>query len=162
MTEKTSLYRHFNADGELLYVGISLNHLIRLYQHSNASPWFDEISNISVEHFPSREEAVQAELTAIKKEKPKHNKAHSDRSALAAQELLSVIGDTPPELVGQWVLSLAKMEGSEAFNPLFEALMVQLNKAKNRSNSDKLIDNPETVRRWTRNGWQGLDPEGKS
>jgi hypothetical protein len=70
---KHHLYRHFDADGLLLYVGISINAINRLYQHSNASAWFDEIKTITIEHFDSLDAVVNAERTAIRDEKPKWN-----------------------------------------------------------------------------------------
>jgi excinuclease UvrABC nuclease subunit len=70
---ETKLYRHFDAAGELLYVGISLNAVYRLSQHKDHSAWFSSISNVTIETFPTRKDALDAETTAIIKEKPKHN-----------------------------------------------------------------------------------------
>ena len=70
---RTSLYRHFNEDGLLLYVGISLNHIARLGQHSKKAHWFDTISRVEIEHFPDRLSAEKAEYQAIRDEKPLHN-----------------------------------------------------------------------------------------
>jgi hypothetical protein len=70
---KTHLYRHFNAEGELLYVGISLSAINRLGQHKDNSHWFDSICRVDIQNFDTREEAVNAETLAIRDEKPKHN-----------------------------------------------------------------------------------------
>jgi len=70
---RTSLYRHFDKDGTLLYVGISLSALNRLGQHADHSAWFKTISNVTIEHFDTREEALKAETLAIRQEKPLHN-----------------------------------------------------------------------------------------
>ena len=70
---RTALYRHFDASGNLLYVGISLSIVARLIRHK-ASPWFPEIRNITITWFDSHEAAVAAEQAAIKAEKPKYNK----------------------------------------------------------------------------------------
>jgi hypothetical protein len=43
---KTSLYRHFDADGVLLYVGVSLWAVSRLTQHRHGSRWFHKIANV--------------------------------------------------------------------------------------------------------------------
>tara|TARA_R110000803_G_C11804073_1_gene299800 strand:+ start:63 stop:554 length:492 start_codon:yes stop_codon:yes gene_type:complete len=69
---RTALYRHFDGD-ELLYVGISLNHVARLSQHNYASHWSDRINNVKIEHFPTREEAFDAETAAIQSEHPAFN-----------------------------------------------------------------------------------------
>tara|TARA_B100001559_G_scaffold270296_2_gene238257 strand:- start:23 stop:589 length:567 start_codon:yes stop_codon:yes gene_type:complete len=69
---KTALYR-FWLDDELLYVGISLNVFARISQHKRDKDWFDQITNITVEHFDTREKALDAEAKAIKEESPKYN-----------------------------------------------------------------------------------------
>ena len=73
MGTKTALYRHFNKDNELLYVGISLNALNRLAQHKDHSHWFNNITNVQIEQFETRELALKAEREAVLKENPKHN-----------------------------------------------------------------------------------------
>ncbi len=69
---KTSLYRFYNDEG-LLYVGISLNVFARISQHKREKHWFDEVSDISVSHFDTRDEALDEEAKAIKQEFPKYN-----------------------------------------------------------------------------------------
>jgi predicted GIY-YIG superfamily endonuclease len=73
---KTTLYRHYDKSNNLLYVGISLSHLQRLGQHSTNSHWFTKISNVTVKHFDTRQEAIEAERNAIRSEKPLHNIMH--------------------------------------------------------------------------------------
>jgi len=87
------LYRHFAADGTLLYVGISLNSVVRLSQHKDASPWFAEIARIEIENFESRPVALAAERAAVQAENPKYNKhlrptraQRSDLQKLAAED----------------------------------------------------------------------------
>jgi DNA-binding transcriptional regulator YiaG len=77
-----SLYRHFDAAGQLLYVGISLSALRRLGEHERGSQWYESIANVTVEQFSSRAEAEQAEIYAIRNEKPLHNKAHRTLDAV--------------------------------------------------------------------------------
>lgn len=72
----TALYRHRNAEGTLLYVGISLSPIYRLSQHRDASPWFKEIATVTVEWFDSRELALAAEREAIRSESPIYNIVH--------------------------------------------------------------------------------------
>lgn len=70
---RTHLYRHFSADGTLLYVGISMSALIRLSQHKVHSAWFDNIRSVTIELFDSRKDGLEAERRAIETELPKHN-----------------------------------------------------------------------------------------
>lgn len=74
---RTALYRHFDAAGNLLYVGISLNAVARLAQHRREAHWFDSIARIDVEWHPSRCAAETAERAAILAERPAHNIAHA-------------------------------------------------------------------------------------
>jgi excinuclease UvrABC nuclease subunit len=70
---KTQLYRHFDAEKKLLYVGISLSTFARLSQHKDHSPWFEQVMTVEIKHFETREEAMAAERNAIKTENPKFN-----------------------------------------------------------------------------------------
>jgi hypothetical protein len=69
------LYRHFDADGNLLYVGASLRSMARLSEHSSA-PWFASITRVTVERFNTRDDALRAERQAIAQENPRHNIKH--------------------------------------------------------------------------------------
>ena len=68
---KTQLYRHFDKEDNLLYVGISFSSLLRLSQHKSLSSWYDQISRVTIENFENREQALEAETKAILNEKPK-------------------------------------------------------------------------------------------
>lgn len=70
---ETFLYRHFSADGSLLYVGISLNAISRLAAHYEGSHWSNQISKVEIEKFTTRSAARSAEWQAILKERPLHN-----------------------------------------------------------------------------------------
>lgn len=69
----THLYRHFDKDDKLLYVGISKNTINRLGQHENNSHWFGLITRITIERFPDRKTALEAERVSISKENPLFN-----------------------------------------------------------------------------------------
>lgn len=73
MLEKAAVYRHYNTDGDLLYVGASLNPFRRFLQHQGKSSWAYEAVNMTVEWYDSREDAETAEMVAISKEKPRYN-----------------------------------------------------------------------------------------
>lgn len=73
-TRVCELYRHFDKEGQLLYVGISFRAVERLMKgHKNNAHWFDQVARIEIERFPSRSEALQAEKAAISKDQPKYN-----------------------------------------------------------------------------------------
>lgn len=74
---KTALYRHFDGNQVLLYVGISLSAVARLGQHMGSAHWALKIARVEVEWFPTRELALAAEKHAIQTEMPLHNIVHS-------------------------------------------------------------------------------------
>jgi predicted GIY-YIG superfamily endonuclease len=71
-----TLYRLYNASGELLYVGISGRAWERWHQHAKGKTWWSEVTVTRVEHFTTRAEVEQAERLAIRTEFPKYNKTH--------------------------------------------------------------------------------------
>ncbi|MBP0635528.1 GIY-YIG nuclease family protein [Cupriavidus sp. AcVe19-6a] len=78
-----NLYRHFNAQDQLLYVGISNSAIARLkgHQRNGASHWVDEIAYMTVETFLTRDVALAMERTAIKRERPLYNIQHNGTDA---------------------------------------------------------------------------------
>jgi hypothetical protein len=78
LNEETSddscqVYRHFDKNGRLLYVGVSLSAVCRLAQHKTASPWFLKIHRVEIETHLTRRAALDAEREVIANEKPLHN-----------------------------------------------------------------------------------------
>lgn len=71
------LYRFWNADGVLIYIGISLSAIQRLSQHKNDKSWETEISTVTIERFDDRDHALKAEKRAIMTEAPKYNITHN-------------------------------------------------------------------------------------
>jgi len=87
----THLYRHFDAENNLMYVGISLSTITRLGQHQQHSKWFNEIKKVTIEHFSTRQDAIEAEKKAIKTENPKYNIAlRKTVKEVATEEKLAI------------------------------------------------------------------------
>lgn len=70
---KYHIYRHYDKDGVLLYVGMSNNALSRLSQHKQHADWFEQIETVKIQTVNSRSEAFRLERKAIAEEKPKFN-----------------------------------------------------------------------------------------
>jgi Protein of unknown function (DUF2637) len=66
------VYRLFAADGVLLYVGCSMNIKDRVSALAG-SPWWGEVDRIEVRWFGDLDAAADAELDAIRSERPVHN-----------------------------------------------------------------------------------------
>lgn len=81
----TALYRHYDAEGTLLYLGITGSPSLRAEQHRDRSPWWRFVADTTVEWFVSRDAATEAERDAIHDELPvfngTHNKANRDAQA---------------------------------------------------------------------------------
>lgn len=75
---QTALYRWFDADDLLLYVGISDQLATRVGNHIKGSSWMDFAVRSTIERFPLRDLAAAAEEAAIKAEQPLFNHQHND------------------------------------------------------------------------------------
>lgn len=69
----TELYRYFDHASQLLYVGISLSAARRAGEHRARHSWWGAVTSITIERYPTRREALAAESTAIRTERPLHN-----------------------------------------------------------------------------------------
>jgi hypothetical protein len=72
---KTTLYRYYDKDWNLLYVGITSSAHGRGVQHSRTAPWWLDVAYATIRHFGSRNTALAAELLAIRSEHPRFNRA---------------------------------------------------------------------------------------
>jgi hypothetical protein len=70
----TTLYRIFDSEEQLLYVGVSgRRYLGRFYEHEDDKPWWLEARTIRLTHYSTRRESLEAELFAIQTEHPRFN-----------------------------------------------------------------------------------------
>lgn len=91
------VYRHFNKDGELLYIGNTKNFYERSESHARNCLWFKEIHTITLEHHNSKHEASYAEYKAIKNENSLYNKKFTITTYVATK--LRGLGITEDEIV---------------------------------------------------------------
>lgn len=96
----TDLYRHFDADGRLLYVGISLSTAARLTQHRATSHWFHKIARVEIEKHPSRHTALKAEKQAILNERPICNLLFNEAASRKAADAKKLLANNVP--VNEW------------------------------------------------------------
>jgi predicted GIY-YIG superfamily endonuclease len=74
-----ALYRFYNADDVLLYIGITTNLPKRFRGHGDTKPWWSDVARTAVEHFSNHFDALAAEKMAIINERPLYNCTHSRR-----------------------------------------------------------------------------------
>jgi predicted GIY-YIG superfamily endonuclease len=96
MTSKTDLYRQYDKDGKLLYVGVSINARTRHVQHKSTSFWIDEVATITIEKHPDRETALAAEKSAISSEKPVYNDQYAEKRRVRPEPLSPMPMFGPP------------------------------------------------------------------
>lgn len=70
-----TLYRFWDSDTHLLYVGMTRTFINRIKMHELDKDWWQDVSMITVEHHGDIDSLRTAELKAIATEKPLYNKA---------------------------------------------------------------------------------------
>lgn len=76
-SRRTALYRLFDTEGRLLYVGIAFNPDSRWAGHSASKSWWPDVAEKRIEWHETRSAAVAAERAAIAAELPLYNKQDS-------------------------------------------------------------------------------------
>jgi|TARA_R100000084_G_scaffold88954_1_gene42999 hypothetical protein len=71
------LYRAYDDNEKLLYVGQSTSVMSRLKHHIKSSEWSGMVSNITLQRFKNERQLFRAELKAIQEEKPVYNRSHN-------------------------------------------------------------------------------------
>ena len=76
MTDGESwVYRFFDEDSVLLYVGFTTDLGTRITAHGRQKAWWPEVRSVQVERYNSRPDGLRAERVAILREQPVHNQA---------------------------------------------------------------------------------------
>lgn len=101
------VYRCYDAEGVLLYVGMTYNPPARMRQHSKKAEWFPRAVAVRFIVFPTRDYAMQKEREAIVLERPEFNKAHRDwqpwRVGLVNDDYIYDDRDMAPEAYADFV-----------------------------------------------------------
>lgn len=72
------VYRYYDINDRLLYVGMSISAVKRLQMHKSKARWIDRVTTIRIEKFHSKREALNAEKKAIETERPEFNVTYSN------------------------------------------------------------------------------------
>jgi excinuclease UvrABC nuclease subunit len=98
--ERTALYRLYDAEDRLIYVGITSNPKARWAAHSRDKHWWPEVARKSVEWFETRKSAGRIEKIEVEEERPLYNKVFNGterRTELYNQELKRKRQEPEPE-----------------------------------------------------------------
>ncbi|MCT9092888.1 GIY-YIG nuclease family protein [Streptomyces sp. ASQP_92] len=72
--ERTALYRLYDVNDRLLYVGITANPKARWSAHSRDKHWWPEVARKAIEWFETRKSAERIEKIEVEEERPRYNK----------------------------------------------------------------------------------------
>lgn len=77
------VYRLFDAEGDLLYVGCTTDMVRRVVHHRmpSGSPWWPLVASYTMTEYPTHEEAFSAETVAIRTEAPRFNVGKGGRGS---------------------------------------------------------------------------------
>lgn len=77
---ETDLYRFYDKDGVLLYIGISCSFIRRMSQHKSNKDWWNRVAIIKRQPIFSRSMALKVEADAIRNEHPLFNLAGTENN----------------------------------------------------------------------------------
>jgi predicted GIY-YIG superfamily endonuclease len=125
--DPTFLYRLYDKEGHLLYVGITFNLRTRMRDHARDQEWWPQVARRTMICYATREEASRAETEAIKTEHPRHNTQQQSNSRTV------YLKDRGP---GEWV-----------YCPPGARLFVQERSGQLRPVAEWIAENPPTLKR---------------
>ena len=92
-----AVYKHYDADGQCLYIGITSRPTQRMYEHKCRTEWAGRVARTELERFATRSLAAEAERIAIKATKPPGNSIRLPVAAYSYVSRLSHFIKTRPE-----------------------------------------------------------------
>lgn len=84
------VYRHYDDEGRLLYVGCTVDPKTRLLGHQQNSWWFSQSVRVRQTVYPNKLHALRVEQETIAAERPIWNVRHQDFSSWERSELRAV------------------------------------------------------------------------
>jgi predicted GIY-YIG superfamily endonuclease len=79
------VYRAYDADGRLIYIGSTRDVVSRFAQHEMQSWWHELVADVTTVEYPTREAVRAAEIVAIQEEQPAFNTAHTTNGAVLTE-----------------------------------------------------------------------------
>lgn len=83
--DPSALYRLYDAGYRLLYVGVADDPGDRWSQHALTSSWWPDVAIKTLEWYPNRRAALDAETKAIAAESPVHNEKRPPAEAMTTR-----------------------------------------------------------------------------
>jgi predicted GIY-YIG superfamily endonuclease len=79
----TTVYQYFDHAGHILYVGVTARGQRRLREHADTKVWWPLATGCTLEHFTTREAALEREAELIRAYSPPYNTVHNKRKVEA-------------------------------------------------------------------------------
>lgn len=96
---RTALYRFYDPQGKLLYVGITNDPWRRWREHVREKPWYPQVKHQAVTWYDAERQARRAETRAIHDERPEFNIA----GALKPLDRVKFVRETAMMMAAFWV-----------------------------------------------------------
>lgn len=74
-----TLYKMYDCDDELVYVGITTKDFTRIREHARLREWWTRVVSIDLEHFSTFDDASVRERELVAALSPEQNKQHKPR-----------------------------------------------------------------------------------
>jgi predicted GIY-YIG superfamily endonuclease len=87
---EASVYRYYDENNVLLYVGYTTQGSRRNHQHAGDKTWWPFVARQEVDHFSSVDEAKKREVELIRHYRPPFNKQHNPDSASLSESYMSM------------------------------------------------------------------------
>lgn len=87
----TSVYRYYDVNDVLLYVGVTGRGLSRNSEHNRSKDWWPYVTRQTVDHFPSRGLALDRERSLIIKWTPPFNRQHNPQHKVMRAAYLHLV-----------------------------------------------------------------------
>lgn len=141
---RTALYRLFDTEGRLLYVGIAFDPKGRWSDHAREKEWWPAVAERTVEWHDTRVAAAAAEIVAIRTEKPLHNVRDTEverakRAAHAAGAKIGRMVRISDDLWGMY-LDLCAEEGTTCADDLRRHVFSRVNTWRKKQATQAAIE----------------------
>lgn len=130
------VYRLYDAQAELIYVGLTGNVGLRIGQHAAQKAWWNEVSGIEVDVHKTRRDAERAESELIRSHAPKHNthKHPTNRAKVTTRRRppsITTPASKPYAIVvtredSSWLASVPEVPGAHTFARSLDGLAKSL------------------------------------
>lgn len=105
----TSVYRYYDRDGLLIYVGITSRGARRNYEHNTSKDWWPYVARQEVDHYETRALALRHERSLIIRHRPPFNRQHNPDADATRAVYVAYADATEADALGAWRAAKKRM-----------------------------------------------------